>query len=41
MNLHSELTAALRLQSHFGTLAAAAYLNVRGWSLQSAMRVLL
>ena len=40
MNLHHELLAALRLQLAFGTRAAAAYLNVRGWSIESALRIL-
>ena len=41
MSLALELTAARRLAQAFGPRAAAAYLNVRGWSLASALAILL
>ena len=38
--LHAELTAARMLQAAFGTRPAAAYLRVRGWSMESALTLL-
>ena len=40
MNLALELSVARALNLAFGTRAAAAYLNVRGWSLETALRIL-
>ncbi len=41
MILTLELSAARALSLAFGVRAAAAYLNVRGWSLATALRILL
>jgi hypothetical protein len=37
---YQELRAALYLQLHRGTYRAACYLRVKGWSLESALRIL-
>jgi hypothetical protein len=38
--MRAELLAAMRLQLVFSTRAAAAYLNVRNWSLATALCLL-
>jgi len=39
MHLLREILAAEQLAACFGAKSAAAYLRVKGWSLQSALRV--